>query len=106
MIQYRAHGMMKSTDFSVCRISPLSPRIRSRGTMMWMPLEASTFSPPSAWARSWVCSVQTPVAAMTVFARTVCSAPVSRSRTVAPTTRPVSSVGKDTARVRLAASAP
>ncbi len=32
--QYLDHGMMNRTDFSVCRMRPTSPRMRSRGTTM------------------------------------------------------------------------
>ena len=67
--QYLDHGMMNRTDFSVCRIRPTSPRIRSRGTTMWMPLEASTRSPPSAPDSDSVSSVQTPVELITARAR-------------------------------------
>ena len=42
--QYSSHGMMNSTDFSVCVMMPVLSfaSIASRGTVMWMPFEAST----------------------------------------------------------------
>ena len=86
--QYRDHGMKNRTDFSVCRIRPTSPRIRSRGTTMWMPLEASTRSPPPAPDSDSVSSVQTPVELITARARIRSSRPVSRSTTTAPSTAP------------------
>ncbi len=104
--QYRDHGMMNRTDFSVCRIRPTSPRIRSRGTTMWMPLEARTRKPPSVPDSDSVSSVQTPVELMTARARIRSSRPVSRSATTAPSTAPEESLVSSTTWVREAASAP
>lgn len=60
--QYSSHGMRNSTDFSVLVITPVaaSARMRSRGTVMWAPLEASTSRPPSASASSCCSWVHTP----------------------------------------------
>lgn len=104
--QYRDHGMTNRTDFSVCRISPTWPLMRSRGTTMWMPLDARTRSPPSLPASASVSSVQTPVALMTARARTVISRPVSRSWSTAPFTAPVEPLVSETTCVREAACAP
>ena len=97
---------MNSTDFSVRRNMPVADRIRSRGTSTWMPLDASTFSPPDASARFCVSSVHTPVAPMTWRALIVDSAPLSLSRTTAPVTRPEASFVSRTTDTRDAASAP
>ena len=69
MIQCRPHGMTNSTDFSVRRMSPDSPRMRSRGTTRWMPLLARTWNWPRSPASACVSSVQTPVALTTCWAR-------------------------------------
>jgi hypothetical protein len=41
-IQRRAQGITNSTLFSVLRISPVPERIRSAGTVKWMPLDMRT----------------------------------------------------------------
>ena len=105
MIQWRPHGMTNSTDFSVRRIRPDSPRMRSRGTTRWMPLDARTWNWPRSPTKPWVSSVQTPVALMTWRAATSNSSPVSRSLTRAPVTRSPSRIRAMT-RVRLATWAP
>ena len=69
MIQCRPHGMTNSTDFSVRRMRPESPRMRSRGTTRWMPLLARTWNWPRSPANDCVSSVQTPVALTTCWAR-------------------------------------
>lgn len=84
----------------------MSPAIRSLGTTMWMPLDASTFSPSSVPESCSTSSVHTPAAAITRRARICRSLPASASWTSAPTTRPVSSLTKDVTRVRVAARAP
>src|SRR4028119_1584313 len=61
-IQWLPHGMTNSTDFSVRRISPVSPLIRSRGTTMCTPLLARTGKRPRPPTGGWMSSVQTPVA--------------------------------------------
>ncbi len=105
MIQCRPHGMTNSTDFSVRRISPASPRIRSRGTTRWMPLLARTWNCPRSPTRPWVSSVHTPVALMTCRARTRIVRPDSRSCTSAPVTRSPSR-SSPTTRAREATCAP
>ena len=90
MIQWRPHGITKSTDFSVLVMNPASLRIRSRGTTRWIPLLASTSSAPRPPSISWISLVQTPPALTTTLARTSISRLVSRSVTRAPTTRPFS----------------
>src|SRR5919199_2319208 len=47
-IQWLPQGMTNSTDFSVRRISPVSPLIRSRGTTTCTPLLARTWNRPRA----------------------------------------------------------
>ena len=88
MTQYSSQGMMNSTDFSVWVMIPVSGTagIRSRATVMWMPLEASTSSPASAPASSCCSWVQTPPARMVSRAWTSNSSPLSSSRTRAPMT--------------------
>ncbi len=105
IIQCRPHGITNSTDFSVRRIRPASPRMRSRGTTRWMPFEARTWNCPRSPANDCVSSVQTPVALTTCRARTSICLPVSRSATRAPTTRPPSR-SRSTTRARVATCAP
>ncbi len=105
MIQCRPHGMTNSTDFSVRRIRPDSPRIRSRGTTRCTPLLARTWNWPRSDVSACVSSVHTPVELMTALARMSNSRPDSRSLTVAPVTRPPSR-SSPTTRVRLATWAP
>ena len=45
MIQCPPHGMTKSTEVAVRRMSPTSPVMAERGTTRWMPFEARTRSP-------------------------------------------------------------
>ncbi len=105
MIQCRPHGMTKSTDFSVRRISPLSDRIRSLGTTRCTPLLARTRNTPRCPPSDCVSSVQTPVALTTCLARTVMCSPLSRSCTTAPVTRSPSR-SSSTTRAREATWAP
>ncbi len=105
MIQCRSHGMTNSTDFSVRRIRPASPRMRSRGTTRCTPLDARTWNCPRSPASDCVSSVHTPVALMTCLAAMSNSSPVSRSITRAPVTRSPSRSSAVT-RVRLATWAP
>ncbi len=75
MIQCPPHGMTKSTDVAVRRISPASPVIAERGTTRCTPLQARTRRPalaggPSPESRSTMSSLHTPVAATTVRACT------------------------------------
>ena len=77
MIQCPPHGMTKSTELAVRRISPVSPVIAERGTTRCTPLEARTRSPgrrPTSLSIRDMSSLHTPVAAMTVRARTSNSA--------------------------------
>ena len=105
MIQWRPHGMTNSTDFSVRRMRPESPRMRSRGTTRWMPLLARTWNWPRSPANDCVSSVQTPVALTTCWARMRMLSPDSWSCTTAPTTRSPSRSSPVT-RARLATCAP
>ncbi len=75
MIQCVPHGMTKSTDFSVRRMSPVSELIRSRATTMCTPLEARTWKRPRPPAIVWMSSVHTPVQLMTTEARTSVRSP-------------------------------
>ena len=104
-IQCRPHGMTNSTDFSVRRIIPVVDWIRSRGTTRWMPLLARTLNWPRSPTIACVSSVQTPVALSTCWAWISNVSPLSRSRTVTPTTRSPSR-RNPTTRVRLATRAP
>ena len=98
--------MMNSTDFSVRRNKPVVALRRSRGMTMWIPLLVSTFSPPVPPARSWVCSVHTPVALMIRSASMVNSLPFSRSTALTPQARPRPSLRTSVTLTRLAAAAP
>ena len=114
MIQCPPHGMTKSTEVGVRRISPASPVIAERGTTRWTPLEARTRRPgrtPTSLSIRDMSSLHTPVAATTVRARTSNSGESgdSRSRTLTPTTsrasrtNPVTRALVTTAAPRLAA---
>ena len=105
MIQWRPHGITKSTDFSVLVMNPNSLRMRSRGTTRWMPLLASTSSAPNPPSISWISLVHTPPALITTLARTSISRSFSRSIRRAPTTRSPS-FRKPTTWVREATWAP
>lgn len=94
MIQCPPHGMTKSTELAVRRMSPVSPVIAERGTTRCTPLEARTRMPgrrPTSLSIRDMSSLHTPVAAMTVRACTSNSASgepagASRSRTRTPVT--------------------
>ena len=97
--------MQKSTDFSVRRIRPTSPAMRSRGTRMCTPFDARTRKRPLPPVIFWMSSVHTPVQLMTTLARTSAVSPVSTSRIFAPTTRSAS-VMSETTSVELRTIAP
>lgn len=99
------HGITNSTLFSVRRINPVSRSIFSRGTTRWTPFDARTVNGAGIPAASDMSSLHTPVAAMTVRARTSISAPLSRSTTFAPTTRSPSR-SNDVTRARVSTEAP
>jgi hypothetical protein len=92
MIQRSSHGITNSTLVAVRRIRPsagtsLPPSIASRGTTRCTPFEARTrrlgADSPSISPTS---SLHTPVAAMTLRARTEKFEPSARSATSTPTT--------------------
>ncbi len=113
MIQCPPHGMTKRTLVAVRRISPVSPVIAERGTTRCTPLEARTRIPgrsPTSLSIRDMSSVHTPVAAITVRARTSNSASgepagASRSRTRTPVTSRACRISP-TARVLLTTAAP
>ena len=110
MIQWPPHGMTKSTEVGVRRISPASPVIAERGTTRCTPLEARTRRPgrtPTSLSICDMSSLHTPVAATTVRARTSNSGAsgASRSRTRTPTTSRASRT-KPTTRALVTTAAP
>src|SRR3954454_19485180 len=95
-IQWLPHGMTNSTLVGVRRISPVGarslPAIAERGTTRCTPLEARTrrlgawASGPPLFNIAPTSSLQTPVAAITLRARTENEDPSVRSATRTPTT--------------------